>query len=90
MRRVHAIVEGRVQGVWYRASTQRTARDLGLVGWVKNRADGRVELVAEGPQSALDALLAWCRSGPPDAVVTDVQATWEDPTGDHADFSVRR
>lgn len=72
MRRVRAIVSGRVQGVSYRASTADTARRLGVVGWVKNRFDGTVELEAEGPDDQVAALLAWCESGPPAARVDHV------------------
>lgn len=71
-RRVRAIVSGRVQGVSYRASTADEARRLGLVGWVKNRPDGSVELEAEGPADAVTRLLAWCDHGPPAAHVTKV------------------
>ncbi|RME20621.1 MAG: acylphosphatase [Deltaproteobacteria bacterium] len=90
MERVHAIVRGRVQGVWYRASTQTRARQLGLVGWVRNLPDGSVELVAEGPRAALDQLIAWCHDGPPDAVVTAVEPQFEAATGEFTSFEVRR
>ena len=75
MRRIRAIVSGRVQGVAYRASTVTEARRLGLVGWVKNRPDGSVELEAEGPEEMIAALLRWCHEGPPAAKVdrVDVQ-----------------
>ncbi|HEU0032477.1 MAG TPA: acylphosphatase [Kofleriaceae bacterium] len=72
MRRVKAIVTGRVQGVSYRAYTTTEARRLGLTGWVKNRADGSVELEAEGPADRVTALLAWCEQGPPAARVSQV------------------
>lgn len=65
----HFIVSGRVQGVWYRASTHKQATRLGLRGWVRNLADGRVELVAGGDQEALDQLQAWLWEGPPLAQV---------------------
>ncbi|MEC7946049.1 MAG: acylphosphatase [Myxococcota bacterium] len=77
--RMHARVWGRVQGVYYRASTQREAERLGLCGWVRNRADGTVELVAEGPERALEALLSWVHRGPETADVTRVEVVWEDP-----------
>jgi acylphosphatase len=72
-RRIRAIVTGHVQGVAYRASTAVEAQRLGLVGWVKNRSDGSVELEAEGDESGLTALVAWCEHGPPRARVTRVK-----------------
>jgi acylphosphatase len=76
--RVRALVSGRVQGVWYRETCRREAERLGVAGWVRNRADGRVEIEAEGGRAAVDALLAWARQGPPRADV--VTMTLEDTT----------
>jgi len=80
-RRVSVRVRGRVQGVAYRASTRAEARRLGLVGWVRNLPDGGVELEAQGAADLVEALLAWCRIGPPAAVVTalDVQDLTVEP-----------
>jgi acylphosphatase len=69
---VRFIVEGRVQGVFYRASTHATAASLGLAGWVRNLSDGRVEVVAEGDPAAIECLAAWLWEGPPGAAVTGV------------------
>ena len=80
MRRIRAIVSGRVQGVAYRASTCTEANRLGVVGWVKNREDGSVELEAEGPDDMVAALIQWCHQGPPAASVGRV-AVDELPTG---------
>ncbi len=63
---------GRVQGVCYRASTVDEARDRGLTGWVRNLADGSVELEAQGDDASVAALLAWCAHGPPAARVAGV------------------
>jgi acylphosphatase len=71
-RRVRAIVTGRVQGVAFRACTVDAARDHRLTGWVRNRADGSVELEAQGDDPQVAALLAWCAHGPPAARVIDV------------------
>lgn len=79
--RRRAVVSGRVQGVFFRASTRRRARALGLAGWVRNLADGRVELEAEGTPRAVADLLAWVETGPPQARVTGVEVTEASPTG---------
>lgn len=78
--RVRALVRGRVQGVAFRAATLEQARRLGgLSGWVKNLPDRSVEVMVEGERTAVEALLAWCRRGPPAARVDDVQVTWFAP-----------
>ena len=81
MKRVHLIVHGRVQGVFFRASARDRARQLGLSGWVRNRSDGAVELVAEGERSDLDELLKAARQGPRHARVDNVDAKWSDAEG---------
>jgi len=88
--RLHLVISGRVQGVFYRASTQREAQDRQLVGWVRNLSSGQVELVAEGSEVALRSLAAWCEIGPPSAQVSQVEADWEEATGEFRDFGVRR
>ena len=87
--RAHAWVTGKVQGVWFRASTAERAQSLGVRGWVRNLADGRVELVAEGTRQAVDALIGFCHKGPPLARVDDVNVQWEAPRGE-GPFEVRR
>ena len=67
------MVSGRVQGVWFRASTQARAQELGLSGHARNLADGRVEVLACGDLEAVDALCAWLWQGPRDAEVDDVR-----------------
>ncbi|CAA9276310.1 MAG: Acylphosphate phosphohydrolase, putative [uncultured Acidimicrobiales bacterium] len=74
-------VEGRVQGVFFRDSCARRARAEGVAGWVRNRADGRVEAWFEGPPQAVENLVAWCRQGPPHATVTRVDVTAESSAG---------
>ncbi len=76
--RVTALVKGRVQGVGFRAFVRRQALDLGLRGYAENLADGRVEVVAEGPQSELEHLLVKLRNGPSHAEVDDIEAVWAD------------
>lgn len=82
------LVSGIVQGVFFRASTERRARELGLTGHARNLDDGRVEVVANGTPRALTQLQAWLQRGPPSARVDDVERT-ELPAQDHAAFSVR-
>jgi acylphosphatase len=74
--RLHATIHGRVQGVSFRFYTRDEAAALNLTGWVANREDGSVEVVAEGPRPKLDQLLTWLRHGPPAARVTVVQHTF--------------
>jgi acylphosphatase len=76
-RTVTVRIEGRVQGVYYRAWTERTATSLGLDGWVRNRADGSVEAVFAGPADQVDSMLRACADGPPDAKVSSVTITDE-------------
>jgi acylphosphatase len=82
------IVRGRVQGVWYRGWTVDQARALGLDGWVRNRRDGTVEIVASGPDRAVEALIARCREGPPAARVDNV-AVSEDEEAPPPGFETR-
>ena len=77
MKTVTVRIEGRVQGVFYRAWTEQTARRLNLDGWVRNRRDGSVEAVFSGPPSQVDEMLRRCANGPPDAAVTNVIVTDE-------------
>lgn len=87
--RIHVIVSGVVQGVNFRHYTAREAESLGATGWVANRWDGTVEVVAEGTRASLQALLDWLGHGPPSATVTGVQADWEQATGEYTAFHVR-
>jgi acylphosphatase len=89
MERVHVIVQGRVQGVYYRASARDQARRLGLQGWVRNCRDGSVEIVAEGEKAQLTQLIAWCYEGPPAAHVTHVEVEWRTATGEFVGFTVK-
>jgi acylphosphatase len=81
VKRVHAFVSGEVQGVFFRYETRQRARRLGVAGWVRNNPDGRVEAVFEGPDDAVDELVAWCRQGPEKADVREVEVRDEDPEG---------
>jgi acylphosphatase len=87
-KRIHLVVRGRVQGVYFRASAQREARQLGLTGYVKNRNDGAVELVAEGEEDQVKDFLAWSQHGPSTAVVERVETRWRSYTGEFPDFRI--
>lgn len=87
--RLHATVHGRVQGVSFRYNTVLKANEFGVRGWVRNRADGSVEVVAEGSRPALERLLAWLHEGSLGARVTDVEASWWAATGEFGNFSIR-
>jgi acylphosphatase len=89
MRRVHVFVAGRVQGVFFRAGCVEQARALGVAGWVRNAADGRVEAVFEGREPGVEAMVRWCREGPPQAHVDSVDVLEEQPEGDEG-FRVSR
>jgi acylphosphatase len=79
--RRRVLLTGRVQGVWFRESCREVADRLHVAGSVRNRADGSVEVIAEGPPQEVQALVAWCRQGPRAAEVTDVEVTEERPEG---------
>ena len=89
MYELHAVVYGRVQGVMYRDFAQRKARRLRLVGYVRNLADGSVEVVAQGTREALEAYAEKLRRGPLLAHVERVEVSWHEPTQAHPDFSIR-
>ncbi len=82
MERLHVVVEGRVQGVGFRYAAEREAKRLGLAGWVRNRHDGAVEAVFEGPRDTLEQMLDWCRRGPSFAKVVRVAESWTDAKGE--------
>ena len=86
--RRHVWVSGRVHGVGYRASCSYRADQLGVAGWARNLADGRVEVVLEGEPEAVEALVEWCRRGPRHARVTGIDVVGEAPDG-ATGFSVR-
>jgi acylphosphatase len=87
-KRIHVIVQGRVQGVFFRAYTKEEADRLGLVGWVRNRHDGKVEAIIEGEAAAVDRMIDWLHDGSPMANVVRVQVAEEEATGEHRGFSI--
>lgn len=87
--RVHILISGLVQGVFFRAFARDEARELGVYGWVRNRADGKVEVMAEGSQADLKKLVAWCHRGPDTARVDYVDSQWEAYRCEFQRFEVR-
>ena len=87
--RLHAVIRGEVQGVFFRAHTQQKASELGLTGWVMNLSDGGVEVVAEGEKEPLERLLGWLQTGPESATVEKVKEEWQDATGEFSGFEVK-
>lgn len=86
--RLHLKIEGTIQGVFFREKTKEKAAELELTGWIKNNADGSVEAVFEGDSENLKKMLAFCREGPPDAVVDTIEEEWEDATGEFYTFDI--
>ena len=89
MTAMRLLISGRVQGVFYRASTRRTAEGLGLTGWVRNLPGSRVEVFAQGDDASLDDLVTWCHHGPPAAIVDSVDRASADPEPGLQHFEVR-
>jgi acylphosphatase len=88
--RARIFVSGQVQGVFYRASAAEQAEELELAGFVRNLRDGRVEGVFQGERDAVERMIAWCKTGPPMAMVTRVEVGWEDPDPNERRFGERR
>ena len=88
--RVHLKINGRVQGVYFRASTVEQARRLGVAGWVMNCRDSLVEVIAEGEREQLEKLVRWCHGGPPGAQVKEVRAEWEVSKEEFQGFFIKR
>ena len=87
-KRVQVIIRGRVTGVFFRAAALREARRLGISGWVRNRPDGSVELVAEADEDAIKEMISWAQHGPSAARVDDVEVRWRAYSGEFSDFRI--
>lgn len=88
-KRVHVVISGKVQGVFYRDSTKQKAQQLSVNGWVRNLNDGRVEAVFEGDEQAIHDLIDWCYKGPRLAQVSDVDVRFLSVTNEFDTFSIR-
>ncbi len=75
-KKIHLLISGKVQGVFYRANAKKKAEELGLKGWARNTPDNKVEIVAEGEENKLREMMEWCYNGSSEAVVDDVKIKW--------------
>jgi acylphosphatase len=89
MKALHLMIHGRVQGVWFRASTQEVAGRLKIHGWVRNMPDGSVETHIQGDDKAVKDMLAWCYQGPPGARVDRIDISEVTPQAEYKTFSIR-
>jgi len=89
MVRAHLLISGIVQGVGYRYHCRRHAQGLGLVGWVRNLDDGRVEAVLQGTREQVESMIKWCYRGPSEAQVSDIAVTYEDAADECGDFGIK-
>ncbi|UCD96043.1 MAG: acylphosphatase [Candidatus Bathyarchaeota archaeon] len=87
--RAHMVIQGRVQGVFFRWETRRRAQNEGVTGWIRNLPDGNVEAVFEGEQVQVDRVVDFCRKGPLGARVQSVQVTYEKFLGEFSDFRIK-
>ena len=87
--RAHVVVEGLVQGVYFRANIAEKAGSLGVAGWVRNNSNDAVEAVFEGGKDAVNKVIEWCRIGPVGARVDNISVRWEEYNGEFNGFSVR-
>ena len=86
--RAHIFIYGDVQGVFFRRSARSKADELGVVGLIRNRKDGLVEAIAQGPKTKVDAFIKWCKKGPPFAKVEKVEVEWKKNLEDFEEFEV--
>ena len=87
--RLRIVVHGTVQGVFFRANAEEQARRFNLRGWVMNRSDGSVEILAEGDKEALKRFVEWCSQGPRGAKVEKVDEEWLEATGEFREFGIK-
>ncbi len=89
LKRVHVVIYGEVQGVFFRDFTKKIADSIGVKGWVKNNKNGSVEAIAEGSKEQLDKFLEKCSKGPQTSEVVEVRRSWEKASGEFKDFEIR-
>lgn len=89
LKAVHVVISGKVQGVWFRANTKQQAEQRNVSGWVRNTSDGKVEVVFQGDEQSVDALIFWCHQGSPMSNVTDVTVESLDTDEEIQGFNIR-
>mgnify|MGYP001091434636 FL=1 len=87
-KRAHILVQGIVQGVFFRHNTMIKAQELGLKGWVRNLRDKRVEIICEGAETEIVKMIDWCKRGPKGAYVEKIETQWEDYRGEFNSFEI--
>lgn len=87
--RVHIIVKGLVQGIFFRVGAKEKARQLGITGWVRNLDSGKVEIVAEGEKKKLEELVEWCNKGPSSARIEEIKTEWQSCKAEFKNFDIR-
>lgn len=87
--RAHVIISGDVQGVFFRANTRQRAKALGIMGWVRNTPDGKVEAVFEGEKQNIEKMISFCKEGPSAAKVKDIDVNWETYKNEFEGFNIR-
>lgn len=88
LKRVHIVVSGQVQGVFFRATAKKMADSWGISGWAKNVASGQVEIYAIGALNPISKMVQWCHEGPPKAEVNEVDVHWDQNLGDFSTFEI--
>lgn len=88
MKRIHLIISGRVQGVWFRHNTSKVANQLGLTGFARNLPNGGVEVIAEGDEDKIKELIEFCKKGPEGAHVSNIEIKYEKPKNEFDTFSI--
>lgn len=88
--RAHLLIEGKVQGVFYRVWTSKQAQSLGLTGWVKNLKDKKVETVFEGPKEKVEKMIEKCKEGPGPSSVERLNVSWKKASGEFSSFEILR
>jgi acylphosphatase len=86
--RVHIVVKGKVQGVYFRQNAQRVCKDYGVTGWVLNVDDGSVEAILEGDKNSVEDAIRWFKTGPPNAWVKKIELSYDNYSGEFNDFKI--